>query len=267
MDAQTLAEVVGWLDRYSAASGALRARTVAAVSRLWLRFDGWYAPALVAALAAQSADLSETSRATAAGLSAQYAATVAAPMTSSPVQTASVALGAARGGADMLKVYSRPAKVYRRAVSLLGGDEQARRLALLRLGQLMQADLMLAARDAQQAQLSALGVERFRRVLRPELSAGGSCGLCAVASDRVYKVETLMPIHDGCNCVTLPIIGDDDPGHSLNREDLDRLYAAAGSTARADLRRIRVRVSEHGELGPVLTDASHDHRGPGDLPD
>jgi hypothetical protein len=117
------------------------------------------------------------------------------------------------------------------------------------------------------ATYAELGVKRYRRVLRPELSVTGSCGLCIAASDRIYRVRELMPIHPpSCKCTTLPIVGDDDPGRSLNRVDLDRLYAEAGSTAAADLRRTRYKVNEHGEFGPVLTRAGDSFRGPGNVP-
>jgi hypothetical protein len=71
-----------------------------------------------------------------------------------------------------------------------------------------------------------------------------------------------MPIHDRCRCETLPIIGEQDPGQSLNGDELRALYDAAGSTKGSDLKRVRVKVREHGEIGPVLTDASHNWRGP-----
>ncbi len=51
----------------------------------------------------------------------------------------------------------------------------------------------------------------------------------------------------------MPLVAGADVGARLNREDLQRIYAAAGSTAAADLKRTRVQVNEHGELGPVLT--------------
>lgn len=101
----------------------------------------------------------------------------------------------------------------------------------------------------------------FRRVLHPELSAGGSCGLCVAASDRRYRKGELLPIHARCKCEVLPIVGDSDPGRSLNRADLKALYAAAGgSTAGAALARTRWRVEQHGELGPRLVAGEHRFR-------
>ncbi len=58
----------------------------------------------------------------------------------------------------------------------------------------------------------------------------------------------------------MAIVGDEDPGVRINREDLERLYAAAGSTSGDDLKRIRVTVNEHGELGPILSAADDSFR-------
>jgi hypothetical protein len=64
----------------------------------------------------------------------------------------------------------------------------------------------------------------------------------------------------------MPIVGDLDPGMSINREDLERLYEAAGdSTAARDLKRVRVQINEHGELGPVLTVRGQKFTGPDDI--
>jgi hypothetical protein len=62
-------------------------------------------------------------------------------------------------------------------------------------------------------------------------------------------------IVSNCECTVLPIVGQHDPGSSLNNLDLKKLYADAGdSTNRADLKRTRYKIEQHGELGPVLTD-------------
>jgi len=90
------------------------------------------------------------------------------------------------------------------------------------------------------------------------LAKTGSCGLCIVASDRIYGRGDLMPLHGRCHCLVAPIVGDVDPGRELNGDDLSALYkgaAVAGrqsSTDGRDLKKVRVQVNEHGELGPVL---------------
>ena len=81
----------------------------------------------------------------------------------------------------------------------------------------------------------------YRRVVHPEMSKGGSCGLCVVASTMVYTRANLRPIHDRCNCEVVPITVANDPGDSLNQLDLGDLYQAAGESNRsAPLKRVRV---------------------------
>lgn len=150
--------------------------------------------------------------------------------------------------------WERPAKVYRR-LRVEGLDELKAQLAAEeRAAQLVAMDLALAAREASRQRYEAADVTRYRRIFHPELAKGGSCGLCVVASDQVYKTAELLPLHNGCNCTTLPVLVDNDPGLRLNQDDLQALYdAAGGSTFREELQRVRVTVNEHGELGPILT--------------
>lgn len=93
----------------------------------------------------------------------------------------------------------------------------------------------------------------YRRIVHPELSAGGSCGMCIVASTRLYKRDDLMPIHTHCNCLPMPIYAGADPGGIVNDTDLERFYAEAGGKQAEELKRTRYQVDEHGELGPVLS--------------
>lgn len=174
--------------------------------------------------------------------------------------------------------YGRVADQYRFGV-VANGDtaEQALTKALVRVEAVAQTDMTLAMREQVRKTLGRIrGVTGYRRILRPELSETGPCGLCVVAADRVYKVEHLMPLHDRCVCETLPVVGDFDPGLNLNASDLRRIYEAAGGTGgevrgrtgkrhSAALKKIRVALGEHGELGPVLFDADQNFRGPRDV--
>lgn len=119
-------------------------------------------------------------------------------------------------------------------------------------------DIQLADRAQSQRTIDDLAdtveITGRRRVIHPELSKGGTCGLCIAASDRIYRVDQLRPIHARCECTDLPIIGDRDPGSGLNNLDLGRLYSDAGGTTDGrKLKQTRYRIDEHGELGPVLT--------------
>jgi len=115
-------------------------------------------------------------------------------------------------------------------------------------------DVALAARAQDQKVLSVTPLAvGYRRVIHPELTAGGTCGLCIAASDRRYHKAELMPLHARCACTVAPIMrGGADPGNSLNNLDLGDLYEAAGSTSAAELKRTKWQVDAHGELGPVL---------------
>jgi len=171
-----------------------------------------------------------------------------------------------RSGTTALDVYARPASQAVFAYSKGGTVEDARQAVRDRLELLLHEDIMLAERDEEQRIYEAVPrVVGYRRVIHPERSENGTCGLCAVAATQRYRTDELRPLHDGCECGSLPIVGTKDPGQVLNDEDLEQLYAAAGeavaiggrqarsrSTAREDLLNVRVTVNEHGEKGPVL---------------
>ena len=44
------------------------------------------------------------------------------------------------------------------------------------------------------AQSEKLDIRAYRRVIHPELSKGGTCGLCIAASDRIYFVDDLLAL-------------------------------------------------------------------------
>lgn len=135
--------------------------------------------------------------------------------------------------------------------------------ALLQVAVVTETDITAAVREQVRKTLGKVkDVRGYRRILHPERSDSGPCGLCVVAADRVYRVEHLMPLHARCVCETLPIIGDLDPGISLNADDLRALYSAAGGTGGRGLKKLRVGLTEHGELGPVLVNADQHYRGP-----
>lgn len=104
---------------------------------------------------------------------------------------------------------------------------------------------------------SRVKVLGYRRVIRPELSMHGACGLCVVAATQWYTRGDLKAIHARCKCIVLPVTKEEDPGTALNRDDLrqslDFIYASAGGNTRNKLKRIRVAVRDHGELGSTLT--------------
>lgn len=169
-----------------------------------------------------------------------------------------------------LRTGTTPELSYRRAGSdmrrhLNDGAPQpvALELVMQRLEEMITDDLALAMRE--QSRRFFMANERttrgYRRVVRPELSTSGTCGLCLVASDRLYSRGDLLPIHSRCRCDVLPVTADYDPG-DLNDVDLAALYEAAGSNQAGDLLNVRLRTEAHGELGPRIIDADN----PGNAP-
>lgn len=133
-------------------------------------------------------------------------------------------------------------------------------------------------------QESSLGLRADRNFSAPETPDDGGAGYAEVGRElldrlagqvefsdlvevdittgscHVYNLETREGWYTGsslvvsnCKCTTIPVIGVQDPGGTLNSEDLGRIYdAAGGSTAAEKLRQTRFSVKENGELGPVL---------------
>lgn len=165
------------------------------------------------------------------------------------------------GVRDWSSAYGRVADTVRlqaaRGVSL----DQAVTMGLQRADTMVRWDSGLARREQWRQSLAAnpqaIG---WRRVIHPELSRGGTCGLCIAAADRIYSIVTLAPLHGRCHCTVSPVTRTADPGGTLNDEDLKRVYESASSTYAADLKRVRYNVHQHGELGPVLTNRAHDFR-------
>lgn len=97
------------------------------------------------------------------------------------------------------------------------------------------------------------GITGWRRIVHPELAEDGTCGLCIAAATRIYTTGNLKPIHDGCHCGVMPIIGEDDPGDALNRVDLGEMYDEAGTNDGWTLKQTRYQVGADGQLVAVKT--------------
>ena len=159
---------------------------------------------------------------------------------------------------DPVVQWRRPAEQYRYARSQGVDEAPAVTRAVQRAERMAGTDLSLAMREASRQKLvlvdadADVEVRGYRRIIHPELSAGGTCGLCVAAADRFYSVEDLLPIHDRCWCTVLPVItGLPDP-KSVDRKAYEDAVARAGNTSAGALARERYRFDQHGELGPVL---------------
>lgn len=163
-----------------------------------------------------------------------------------------------RLGAETADVYQRPVRQIRYLESTGVPLADAVKAATERLEKIALTDLQLARSTAAQQVMYAAPedtpqgpIRGYRRVIHPEL--GAVCGLCIAAADRIYRKKELLPLHPGCKCTTIPVIGVQDPGGDLNADDLARIYADAGSTSAERLRQTRYEIGENGEIGPVLT--------------
>lgn len=172
------------------------------------------------------------------------------------------------------KVFERAPETYRYERSIGTDHVAANDKAEARIASIVDNNMILSARLASQQTLMRVAekderIIGYRRVIHPELSKGGVCGMCVAASDRVYHVKELQPIHNRCRCTIAPVTTAHDPGFTLNQDDLDRLYShsaevapmetvggrerrALATSAKA-LKRTRYQIVHHDELGPVLT--------------
>ncbi|MBZ4500176.1 hypothetical protein [Mycobacterium avium] len=275
--------VAGMAEKIIATREATAAWAKNAIRRLWVSVNPYDAMA-VQAFAAQAATIMQAAQ-TAAGrvaaaaqaqqLAALGVAVAAAPSLPLDVRAPSAAVKRGQlvlhqaastidydgagpdvhvSKADMTTagVFERPAAVYRYAKSIDAADPAAQ--AGQRIDELVDGNLMLSQRLAQQQVLVQAGakVTGYRRVIHPELSRTGTCGMCIAAADRVYKVDKLMPIHAHCKCTIAPVTDEHDPGDDANGIGLAQLYGHAGGNTVAHLKRTRYAIDEHGELGPVL---------------
>ena len=252
-------------------TGQLTAQTVQMLLRLWSPFRRWYDEDSVIAHAARSATTVETAQRQVRARQRTYMRFIYREMgiefpRSELIDNALIETGVRiPGGVDIypridvspLDVWMRPAETFRYEVSKGLRDNEALLKSLERIETMAHTDVSLAKREEIDAIYRATPkVHGYRRVIHPELSEDGtSCGLCVVASNRVYNKGQLLPIHDKCNCETLPIAGDNDPGKELNQDDLNAIYEAAGGNSAANLLKTKVFFKDHGELGPIIAGA------------
>lgn len=241
-----------------------RAQQVAWGLWLALGFGSWWSADQVTEVVRRTETIVQAGRVEAGNLGAIYMRQVLASLNAARVPTFRLDLPEARLGADLSEVYARPAEAYRMTYALTEDPAAASAAAKQRLDTLVADDLLIARRDGEHQQMAEAGVDAYRRIVHPERSKTGVCGLCLAASDRVYSIKTLLPIHDECKCTVAP---DSDAAAEAVRIDLERLYRDAGRTTdgRA-LKKVRYQINEHGELGPVLGRAGDNFQRKGEAP-
>ncbi|WKW86007.1 capsid maturation protease [Gordonia Phage JonJames] len=157
------------------------------------------------------------------------------------------------------EVFNRPVRKYRYLRSVGKSHSESLDESNNRVKIIVETNLALAQREAETQIIQATKkrgkgekVTGYRRIIHPERSRTGVCGLCIAAADRIYQVEQLKDLHTYCQCTVLPVTAANDPGLDLNQEDLEQLYGPDGRTASEYLRQLSFKVEQHGELGPIL---------------
>lgn len=261
-------KILRLVSQHAAARSGVSKRLQGLITRLYRSNtrDAWYQPKIITAQAQRAAQYSRQAQIAQANMTAKYLNMVLAEFDGVPTSslqqdvrtgTSSVQLPERLREVDPIEMWERPASTFRwnDAEGVEGTTAEDR--AVTRAVLLADMDMQLADREATRQVLEAISertgvITGHRRIIHPELSKGGTCGLCIAAADRVYNVSELRPVHERCFCTEMPVVDGEDPGLVLNQKDIAAIYKAAGSTSSEALKRIKFQVVQHGELGPVL---------------
>lgn len=150
-----------------------------------------------------------------------------------------------------------PAAVYRRPfvttyVALSRGDDLPTAVdrGVTRLEQVAEGDMQQTHSNAVRAAMQALPEDVAPSGWRRVPQGPRTCGLCIVASTKLYGVEALNPLHGGCDCSVEAVFGSHP---SVGPERKAAVKAALEEIgAGRNYRNLRGLVVEHGELGPML---------------
>lgn len=260
------------VDRYAAEQASILEALLRLLLGVWYQFGWWGRPDMVNAAAAASAVHVDAATRRARRLSRAFMLRQLDLLDAAPSELPEIEHTYPRSGSSIIEVYKRPARQTEHLIrerikrqpdtgTWKVTDEEWKQFEE-RLTTIVSDDLAATARDEARAVMRAAPtVIGYRRVLHPEFSQTGPCGLCIVAADRFYTTGELLPLHGNCKCTISPVTKTQDLGLRLNADDLARIYAAAGSTYADDLKRITVQVRENGELGPILTRKGEHFRG------
>lgn len=197
-----------------------------------------------------------------------YLSTMIADMLGGAAAPVGVALDEALRGVDPAEVYTRPFVTTWTALSQGKAYAQAVTEGRTRLLSITETDLQLARTHAAQQSMRRSGAQFYRR----RLTGTKNCALCTLASTQRYRVESLMPIHPGCDCKVEPLVGNRDPGQIIDEALLRDAHAAVAKGVGAsdaggrapDYREVII-TRQHGEYGPLLAVARHEFTGPDDI--
>jgi hypothetical protein len=228
----------------------------------------WYDHAAITAVAAAAGDAVRAAAQTSASMTSAYLTRVLREMVTGGTvtsRTMRVSEPLRYGVASWASPYGRVADTVRFEVAGGRALDDAIRIGLQRADVMVRTDLALARRlQSRETFQASQRVYFYRRVVHPELSRTGTCGLCIAAADRKYNIADLMPLHQRCKCTVLPITSGSDPGGALDQDEkFAEAYGMALSNRAKDLKEVRVRYEWNNELGPTLSDAEHRSTHPG----
>lgn len=242
--------VIRIVTTYSDRALAVRQQVLAFIQRVWGDLSSWR-DADIERFVAAIVPVVTGGQIRIAALTDSYLAAVEAGITGLPVRPVGVPSSLVNDetirGVTAADVYRRTGPTVWTALSRGVPLTVAAGYGLTRALSMGATDLQLAKTHASRHVLASKGhVAGYRRVL----SGGDTCSYCAGAAGRTYGREDLLPIHPGCSCSVIPVIGsavDVSPDVTVD----DRGAAT---------------VRQHGELGPVLASADDAFRSEEDLP-
>lgn len=231
-------------ERHIKLNAALRKRTVEAITRIWYALPdhrndslaSWLetAPALVEAARRQQVAITE----------AYIARALDRPVIGvSPDEI----MDGYRNGADPQDVYKRPFSDVWTALSNGTPYAAAAQQGLARAVQTAATDVQMAMRDTSMLAQREYGFWGYQRVAN-----GDACAFCQEVDGAYVKgPDLVMDLHPGCGC-GLEVMEEPHKGAALLPDGTRiRLYQYGPLNE-------NVTVVEHGELGSVLADPSHD---------
>jgi hypothetical protein len=154
----------------------------------------------------------------------------------------------ARNGVDPAQVYARPFTTLWTSIATIG-YAAALDKALSRLKSTADMDVALASRNA-----SLAYAKTDDNIIGFERNADPSCcDFCQMLDGVTSRVEP-QPLHNNCGCTSTQIYRSDSGSPDISSlapgDEIDQ-----------------VKIQEHGELGPVITDKNYNFTGPDDLQD
>lgn len=248
-------ELNAWLDQYAVATAEANQLASAAVWSAYAEIDDWFNPSQTVPAALAAGQTLRAAQRVHSGLMSEFLAIVIELLTGRRPTTSTRRVPDYPRNAEVFDVYSRPVFEAREKLDRGFEQELAEIEAKVMAEMAAETDLLMTRRDTGLLVMESAGVTQYRRVVRPELSKTGVCGLCIAAATKRYSIEDLLPIHTRCKCTVLPIVDGFDPGE-INADDLEKVYAEIPATKRQELATFRYKVQDNGELGPVLEPAA-----------